>query len=199
MRQLLVTAPFILVFLLFAAGCAAAAVLNFKEYRRAKAGPPIPLDLVAPLPAGSGLPWSPRFRGQRWPDPTADPVRLTVESAKRYAGAAERRARRCLLMGDAAIFILAIPSGLFAPMFLQRWPEPPPMAGALSIGLVLASMVGGISLKVYAAPYWEAVRDAYDDAAQRLAAAEREAAARVPAGRRSVGDRLRAAWRGLFD
>lgn len=163
-----------------------------------KEGPPIPLDLDVPLSDGTGLPWSPKFRGQRWPDPTAEPAGLTIESAKRYAGAAERRARRCLLMGDAAIFILAIPSGLFAPMFIQRWPDPPPAAGWLSVSLVLASMIGGISLKVYAAPYWEAVRDAYIEAVDRREAEPREARRRE-ARRRNVKDRAVAAWRAFFD
>lgn len=196
--QILVTAPFITIFLLLMGAFIAAALLNFKEYRRMKAGPPIPVDLDTPLTDGTGLPWSPKFRGQRWPDPTAEPASLTIESAKRYAGAAERRARRCLLLGDVAIFILAIPSGLFAPMFIQRWPDPPPTAGWLTVSMVLASMIGGISLKVYAAPYWEAVRDAYIEAVDRLAA-ERLNAQRRIARRRNFSDRAQAAWQAFFN
>jgi hypothetical protein len=193
-RQIIVASPFILVFLLLMAGCMAAMVLNFKEYRRTRTEPPIPLDLAEALPRRSGLPWGARFRGQRWPDPNAEPSLLTIESAKRYAGAAERRARRYLLLGDTAIFILAIPSGLFAPMFMQHWPDPPPDSGWIWVGIVLASMLGGISLKVYAAPYWEAIRDAYVDAVDRLTTAQQEAA-RAPARHRRVSDRVRAAWR----
>ncbi|GAA1691581.1 hypothetical protein GCM10009830_44170 [Glycomyces endophyticus] len=197
MRAVLAAAPFIALFLLAAGGCIAAAVLNARRYRAVKAAPPIPLDLASPLPTASGFPWHPRYRGQRWPDPSPGGARMSVESARRYAGAAERKSRRCLLMGDAAIFILAIPSGLFAPMFLQRWPDPPPAAGWVSVAVVLASMIGGISLKVYAAPYWEAVSDAYSEAVERLTAAEAASAA-APAAPRGAGDRLRAAWRELF-
>lgn len=196
MRQILVTSPFIVAFLLLMGGCITAAVLNFKRYRHVKAGPPIPLDLTTPLPPGTGFPWSPKFRGQPWPDPNT--AQLTVESAKRYAGAAERRARSCMLMGDAAIFILAIPSGLFAPMFIQRWPNPPPDSVWVWVGIVMASMIGGISLKVYAAPYWEAARDAYVDAVDRLTAVQQEAS-RAPDPRRSVSERARAAWREFFN
>lgn len=196
MRQVLVASPFIVIFTLLGIGSITAAVLNLKRYQQVKSRPPIPLDLTAPLPSGTGFPWSPKFRGQPWPDPNAE--QLTVESARRYAGAAERRARSCLLMGDAAIFILAIPSGLFAPVLIQRWPNPPPDSVWVWIGLVMASMIGGISLKVYAAPYWEAARDAYIEAVERLTA-EQQRAAPSPERRRGVSERARAALREFFD
>lgn len=59
-------------------------------------------------------------------------------------------------------------------------------------------MIGGISLKVYGAPYWEEIRDAYLEAAEQPKRAQREPARTLPK-RRSMSDRFKAAWGELVD
>jgi len=168
MTLLITVAVFASVFLA-AAGLSFTAVgLNLRKQRMVRRQFPIPLDLSEPIAGGTGFPWHSKYRLQPWPDPNAAVPKMSVESARRYAGAAERRARRCLLVGDAAIFLLAIPAGLFIPLFSSRWPEAPGNEGWILIALVLSSMIGGLALKIYATPYWEAVRDAYEALVERL-------------------------------
>ncbi|MEU6249305.1 hypothetical protein [Glycomyces sp. NPDC047010] len=198
MTPLIMVAVFALVFLVTAGLSFTAVGLNLRMQRAVRGQFPIPPDLSEPITGGTGFPWHSKYRAQPWPDPNAAVPMLSVESARRYAGAAERRARRCLLVGDAAIFLLAIPAGLFIPLFSSRWPEAPGNEGWILISLVLSSMIGGLALKIYATPYWEAVRDAYEALVERLESPGPADPSSDAAGHR-VRPRFERFWRRWFD
>jgi hypothetical protein len=200
MRQLVIVLAFALVFLGVSGYGLVFAASNFRKWKRVRASPVVPLDIEQPLPEARGLPWSPKYRAQPWPDPNAEPSEMTHGAALYLAGAAERRAKRYLLLGDAAIFILAIPAGLFASIFHQRWPDPPGNVQALFIGFILGLMLGGISLKVYASPYWQEISLAYTEAAERIAAAGVLEPPIDPRPKpRTVRRRIAAAWRAFWE
>jgi hypothetical protein len=196
MRQVIVVLAFAVIFLGFSGCYIAFTMLNFRKWKRARTRPIVSPDIGGSPAEATGFPWSPNYRGQPWPDPNTEPSEMTHGAALYLAGAAERRAKRYLLLGDAAIFILAIPAGLFAPMFLQRWPDPPGNMQALFIGFILGLMLGGISLKVYASPYWQEISLAYTEVAERIAAVSVPEPPTVPRSvPRTARARFAAAWR----
>lgn len=177
------------------------AVLNAREYRVVRRGPIIdPATVELPDP-NAGMPWHPKRRAQRWPDPLAEPPVLTRESAGLHAEAAARRADKFRHVGESVVVVFALPLALVANSVAASWPVAPG-GGTWILAVVAGACVWlGIRSKTTLADQWEVVAQMYAAAAEALcdeAAVSESAQARPVRPRRTVAQRLIAAWRAFI-
>ncbi|GAB4001514.1 hypothetical protein GCM10029992_37260 [Glycomyces albus] len=173
-------------------------VLNALEYRVVRRGPIIdPATTELPDP-NAGMPWHPKRRAQRWPDPLAVPPILTREAAGLHAEAAARRADNFRHVGETVIIVFALPLALVVNSAAASWPVAPGGGTWILAAVAGAGIWLGIRSKTTLADHWEVVAQMYAAAAEALSNEAATVAARPDRSRRTVAQRLIAAWRAFI-